>query len=137
MTSANPGTAETQTPRRRRRIIRRVLLIVGILAAAVIARPVWFLWSVSQSDISDRPALPTGMIDDASTLNATDFLTAGSGAIWHDILAYLDPLGRSVQVMPSNDSFTVVSAACVGGTVPSSLSAGGCILSAQAEIRPG
>ena len=37
----------------------------------------------------------------------TEILTVGSGAIWHDILAHLDPLGYSVQVMQSNDSFTV------------------------------
>lgn len=36
-----------------------------------------------------------------------NLLTVGAGAIWHDILAYLDPLGRSIQVMQSNDSFTV------------------------------
>ena len=176
MTFANPRTGETpKRRRRRRRFILQVLLIFGLLAVAVIARPAWFLWSVSQTDVSDRPALPTGMIDDASALNATviqelwpvpedrakaerqlsellaraklgglkvsiagarhsmgghsiapggividmrpfkrleldhstDILTAGSGAIWHDILAYLDPLGRSVQVMQSNDSFTV------------------------------
>ena len=175
MTFANPRTVKTPTRRRRGRFILQVLLIFGLLAVAVIARPAWFLWSVSQTDVSDRPALPTGMIDDASALNATviqelwpvpedrakaerqlsellarakldglkvsiagarhsmgghsiapggividmrpfkrleldhstDILTAGSGAIWHDILAYLDPLGRSVQVMQSNDSFTV------------------------------
>jgi FAD/FMN-containing dehydrogenase len=37
----------------------------------------------------------------------SDILTAGAGAVWHDVLAYLDPRGRSVQIMQSNDSFTV------------------------------
>ncbi len=175
MEPEKPTAAETRKPRRHRRIIRRGLLFIGILPVAFIARPAWFLWSVSQTDVPDRPALPAGMIDDASSLNATpiheiwpvpedpadaerqlaellaravdeglkvsiagarhsmgghsiapggividmrpfkglrldqstNILTAGSGAIWHDVLAYLDPLGRSVQVMQSNDSFTV------------------------------
>ncbi len=34
-------------------------------------------------------------------------LTVGSGAIWSDILEFLDPLGLSVAIMQSNDSFTV------------------------------
>ncbi|MFT6833675.1 MAG: FAD/FMN-containing dehydrogenase [Planctomycetota bacterium] len=34
-------------------------------------------------------------------------LTVGSGATWGEILRFLDPLGLSVGVMQSNDSFTV------------------------------
>ena len=40
-----------------------------------------------------------------------------SGATWDEVIAYLDPLGLSVQVMQSNDSFTVggsVSVNCHG-----------------------
>ena len=47
----------------------------------------------------------------------TDLLRVGTGAIWSDVLAYLDPLGRSVAIMQSNDSFTVggsVSVNCHG-----------------------
>jgi FAD/FMN-containing dehydrogenase len=56
---------------------------------------------------------PDGIVVDMRTLNAmsldeqTNILTVGAGAIWHDILAYLDPRGRSIQVMQSNDSFSV------------------------------
>ena len=175
MKPTNPAAAEIPKTRRGRRITRWVLLIVGAVLITVIVRPAWFLWSVSRTDIPDRPAVPAGMMDDASAMNATivheiwpvpedladaerqlagllirarkeglkvsiagarhsmgghciapggividmrpfktlelnqatDILTAGSGAIWHDVLAYLDPLGRSVQVMQSNDSFTV------------------------------
>ena len=160
---------------RYRRMTRRLLLIVGGVLVVVIARPAFFLWNVARHDVADRPTTPAGMIDDASSLNATPvreiwpvprdpalaeqqlqelllrarrgkvklsiagarhsmgghsiapdgividmtpfrhmqldtdakILTVGSGAIWHDILAYLDPLGFSVQVMQSNDSFTV------------------------------
>ena len=175
MDAETPAAAGTPKPSRRRSIMRRILIIIGIVLVAVIAKPAWFLWNISKTDIADRPALPAGMIDDASALNATaiheiwpvpkdaaeaerqltellarakderlkvsiagarhsmgghsiapggividmrpfrgleldqttGILTAGSGAIWHDVLAYLDPLGRSVQVMQSNDSFTV------------------------------
>src|SRR5262245_29413207 len=36
-----------------------------------------------------------------------DLLTVQAGATWKDVIAYLDPRGRSVQVMQSNNSFTV------------------------------
>jgi FAD/FMN-containing dehydrogenase len=36
-----------------------------------------------------------------------DVLTVGAGARWADVLPYLDARGRSVEVMQSNDSFTV------------------------------
>ena len=55
---------------------------------------------------------PDGIVIDMTTLKfmsldeSSNILTVGSGAIWHDVLAYLDPLGRSVHVMQSNDSFT-------------------------------
>lgn len=170
-----PDIAEIPSRRRAWRILRRGLLLAGVILVAVIVRPAWFLWKVSRHDIATRAETPAGMIDDASALNATpvaevwlvpadaaeaerqlsallrrarrdhrkvsiagarhsmgghtiapdgividmrpfrrlhydattEILSAGSGAIWHDILAYLDPLGRSVQVMQSNDSFTV------------------------------
>jgi len=48
---------------------------------------------------------------------SSELLTVGSGAVWSAVLAYLDPLGRSVAIMQSNDSFTVggsVSVNCHG-----------------------
>jgi FAD/FMN-containing dehydrogenase len=36
-----------------------------------------------------------------------NILTAQAGAVWSDVLAYLDQRGRSVQVMQSNNSFSV------------------------------
>jgi FAD/FMN-containing dehydrogenase len=36
-----------------------------------------------------------------------NILSVQSGAVWRDILAYLDQRGRSVQVMQSNNSFSV------------------------------
>jgi FAD/FMN-containing dehydrogenase len=36
-----------------------------------------------------------------------NILTAQSGAIWKDVIAYLDERGRSVQIMQSNNSFSV------------------------------
>lgn len=47
----------------------------------------------------------------------TEVLRVGSGALWFDVLRYLDPLDRSVQIMQSNDSFSVggsVSVNCHG-----------------------
>lgn len=38
---------------------------------------------------------------------APDLLEAGAGARWHDVLRFLDPLGRAVQIMQSNDAFSV------------------------------
>jgi len=48
---------------------------------------------------------------------AANVLRVGSGALWSDVLAYLDPHGRSVAIMQANDSFTVggsVSVNCHG-----------------------
>lgn len=44
-------------------------------------------------------------------------LTVGSGAVWADVIRYLDARGRSVEVMQSNSSFSVggsISANCHG-----------------------
>ncbi len=49
-------------------------------------------------------------------------LQVGAGALWSDILAHLDPLGRSVKIMQSNHSFSVggsISANCHGWAFPS------------------
>jgi FAD/FMN-containing dehydrogenase len=46
-----------------------------------------------------------------------DVLTVGAGALWSDVIAYLDARGRSVAIMQSNASFTVggsISANCHG-----------------------
>jgi FAD/FMN-containing dehydrogenase len=56
---------------------------------------------------------PGGVVIDLRQLSnmsydaATNVLSVGAGALWHDILRYLDPLGRSIAVMQSNDSFSV------------------------------
>lgn len=163
-------------PRRPRR--RKVLLAVvgaGLLLAAFIARPAWFLVRTAIRDQPDMAELPTGQLDDASRLNAMpvaefweipaepdeavtalrgllerarrerlpvsiagarhsmggqslvrdgividmlplrhmeldparDVLRVGAGARWSEVLAYLDPYGRSIGVMQSNNSFTV------------------------------
>ena len=36
-----------------------------------------------------------------------EILSVQSGATWDEVIGYLDPLGRSVAIMQSNDSFTV------------------------------
>lgn len=61
--------------------------------------------------IDMRPFASMALADDGETLHV------GSGATWAKVLAYLDPLGRSVAVMQSNNSFTVggsISANCHG-----------------------
>lgn len=45
--------------------------------------------------------------DEVSFDATSQSLRVGAGATWHDVLAFLDPLGLSVAVMQSNDSFTV------------------------------
>src|SRR5690606_19846590 len=37
----------------------------------------------------------------------TGLLTVQAGAIWADVIAYLEPHGKSVAIMQSNNSFTV------------------------------
>jgi FAD/FMN-containing dehydrogenase len=46
-----------------------------------------------------------------------EILTVGAGAVWADVIRYLDARGRSVEVMQSNNSFSVggsISANCHG-----------------------
>lgn len=56
---------------------------------------------------------PDGISLDMTGWNQMDFdedreiLTVQSGATWDEVIDYLDPLGRSVQIMQSNDSFSV------------------------------
>ena len=45
--------------------------------------------------------------DTLSFDEATSSLRVGAGATWSEVLVFLDPLGLSVAVMQSNDSFTV------------------------------
>ena len=63
-------------------------LVVFALVFAVLAVKVW-------------PTISTALDERAN------ILTVGSGAVWADILPYLDAHGRSVAVMQSNNSFTV------------------------------
>jgi FAD/FMN-containing dehydrogenase len=51
---------------------------------------------------------------------STNTLRVGAGALWSDVLAYLDRRGRSIGVMQSNNSFTVggsISVNCHGWQV--------------------
>jgi len=56
---------------------------------------------------------PDGIVLDMSSLHqmeldpATNLLHVQAGAIWHDVIDYLRPLGKSVAIMQSNDSFSV------------------------------
>lgn len=60
-----------------------------------------------------QTAYPDGIVLDMLPLahknlnEETNRLRVGAGAIWQDVLAYLDPRGRSVAIMQSNSSFTV------------------------------
>jgi FAD/FMN-containing dehydrogenase len=68
---------------------------------------------------------PDGIVIDALTMRSMRLsedhriLHVEAGATWADVLAYLDPLGLSVGVMQSNNSFSVggsISANCHGWT---------------------
>lgn len=69
---------------------------------------------------------PGGVVIDMTTFNHMELdednniLRVQAGARWADIIAYLDPLGQSVAIMQSNNSFTVggsISANCHGWPV--------------------
>lgn len=57
--------------------------------------------------------VPGGVVVDMRPLRHVDLdesgetVCAGAGALWHEVLACLNPRGRSVAVMQSNASFTV------------------------------
>lgn len=67
----------------------------------------------SRHSMGGHTIAPGGIVVDMTPFQSmqldesTDILHVGSGATWSDVLATLDPLGRSVGVMQSNDSFTV------------------------------
>jgi FAD/FMN-containing dehydrogenase len=56
---------------------------------------------------------PDGIMLDMSGMNAMEInedrsvLTVQAGATWDEVIAFLRPLGRSVSIMQSNDSFSV------------------------------
>ncbi|MBT5018591.1 MAG: FAD-binding oxidoreductase [Planctomicrobium sp.] len=56
---------------------------------------------------------PDGIVVDMLSFREMDFdektkiLNVQSGAIWHDVIEYLDEFDRSVAIMQSNDSFSV------------------------------
>jgi FAD/FMN-containing dehydrogenase len=52
-------------------------------------------------------ALDMASWDEMSFDEERGLLTVQSGATWDAVIKFLDPLGRSVQIMQSNDSFTV------------------------------
>lgn len=160
---------------RKRSILILSALVVVVLLAIFLARPVFHLLTTFSGDVDERESLPAGFVDDASRLNKTrvlevrrmpvdsedpegqlaalleaakasgvpvsiggarhsmgghtiypggivldmtswntmsldenrGLLTVQSGAIWDEVIKYLDPLGRSVLIMQSNDSFTI------------------------------
>ncbi len=87
-------------------------------------------WKVSlagaRHSMGGHTIYPGGLVVDMRPLaameldEATGVLRVGAGALWHDVLAYLDLHGRSVGVMQSNNSFTVggsISVNCHGWQV--------------------
>ena len=87
-------------------------------------------WKVSlagaRHSMGGHTIYPGGVVVDMRPLatmeldEATNTLHVGAGAMWHDVLAYLDLRGRSVGVMQSNNSFTVggsISVNCHGWQV--------------------
>jgi FAD/FMN-containing dehydrogenase len=67
----------------------------------------------SRHSMGGHTLYPGGISIDMSRWNRMqvdptgEVLTVQSGAKWHDVLAYLDKLQRSVAIMQSNDSFSV------------------------------
>ena len=87
-------------------------------------------WKVSlagaRHSMGGHTLYPGGVVIDMRPLSGmsldttTNILRVGSGALWRDVLAYLDPRGRSIGVMQSNDSFSVggsISVNCHGWQV--------------------
>jgi FAD/FMN-containing dehydrogenase len=87
-------------------------------------------WKVSlagaRHSMGGHTIFPDGIVVDMRPLAGMEFdettgtLHVGAGAIWRDILAYLDGYGRSVAIMQSNNSFTVggsISVNCHGWQV--------------------
>jgi FAD/FMN-containing dehydrogenase len=74
-------------------------------------------WKVSiagaQHTMGGHTIYPGGVVIDMRPLarmelaEKTNVLHVGAGAVWSDVIAYLDARGRSVGVMQSNNSFTV------------------------------
>lgn len=98
--------------------------------AAVLAEANEKGWKVSiagaQHTMGGHTIYPGGVVIDMRPLarmkldETTNVLHVGAGALWSDVIAYLDPRGRSVAVMQSNNSFTVggsISANCHGWQV--------------------
>src|SRR5258706_12165852 len=60
-----------------------------------------------------QTSFPHGVVLDTSQLRAMhidearSILTVQSGARWYDVLAYLDPLGRSAAIMQAYSSFSI------------------------------
>jgi FAD/FMN-containing dehydrogenase len=87
-------------------------------------------WKVSiagaRHTMGGQTIYPGGVVVDMRLLadmrldEKTNTLHVGAGAVWRDVIAYLDRSGRSVGVMQSNNSFTVggsISANCHGWQV--------------------
>jgi FAD/FMN-containing dehydrogenase len=84
-------------------------------------------WKVSiagaRHTMGGHTIYPGGVVVDMRPLarmeldEQTNVLHVGAGALWRDVIAYLDPRGQSVAVMQSNNSFSVggsISANCHG-----------------------
>ena len=67
----------------------------------------------SRHSMGGHTIYPGGVSIDMSGFNhmeidpENEVLNVQAGARWHDVLAYLDRIGRSVEIMQSNDSFSV------------------------------
>jgi len=77
----------------------------------------------SRHTMGGHTIAPGGIVIDMRPFDAmqldesADVLRVQAGATWDEIIAYLDPRGRSIEVMQSNASFTVggsISANCHG-----------------------
>jgi FAD/FMN-containing dehydrogenase len=98
--------------------------------ASLLAEADTYGWKVSiagaQHTMGGHTIYPGGVVIDMRPLadisldEKTNVLHVGAGALWRDVIARLDGLGRSVSVMQSNNSFTVggsISANCHGWQV--------------------
>lgn len=67
----------------------------------------------AQHSMGGHTIYPDAILLDMKTLkylefdSTTNILTAGSGALWADIIPFLNQRGKSVSIMQSNNSFTV------------------------------
>jgi FAD/FMN-containing dehydrogenase len=82
-----------------------------LFRARAVGRPIAI--AGARHTMGGQTSAPGAVVIDTSEIRAMsldegrDVLTVGSGARWAQVLAYLDPLGRSVAVMQGYSSFSV------------------------------